>query len=217
MNGKYYESELEQSFIEEFKECGWTYSHGDHVDRNAEDIIIKNDLLDYLSNRYSLSDNTKEDIVHKICTEAGKTQYHSLKKVFTLYRDGYDIIMSDEDLKLQQKGSHTNKCMRVEYIDFENPKNNIFRCINQYTVQYNSGQDIRIPDILLFVNGIPLVIIELKRPTDVKANIYAAWEQIHVRYMRDIPHLMKYCALSCISDAAQTRLGTTYSPYQYWI
>ena len=84
MNGKYYESELEQSFIEEFKECGWTYSHGDHVDRNAEDIIIKNDLLDYLSNRYSLSDNTKEEIVHKICTEAGKTQYHSLKKVFTL-------------------------------------------------------------------------------------------------------------------------------------
>lgn len=216
MNGKYYESELEQSFIEEFKECGWTYSHGDQVDRNAEDIIIKNDLLDYLSNRYSLSDNTKEEIVHKICTEAGKTQYHSLKKVFTLYRDGYDIIMSDEDLKLQQKGPHTNKCMRVEYIDFENPKNNIFRCINQYTVQYNSGQDIRIPDILLFVNGIPLVIIELKRPTDVKANIYAAWEQIHVRYMRDIPHLMKYCALSCISDAAQTRLGTTYSPYQYY-
>ena len=45
MNGKYYESELEQSFIDVFKECGWTYSHGDQVDRNAEDIIIKNDLF----------------------------------------------------------------------------------------------------------------------------------------------------------------------------
>lgn len=100
MNGKYYESELEQSFIEEFKECGWTYSHGDAIERNAEDIIIKEDLLNYLSNRYSLSDNTKEEIVHKICTEAGTTQYHSLKKVFTLYRDGYDIVMSDEDMQL---------------------------------------------------------------------------------------------------------------------
>lgn len=216
MNRKYYESELEQTFIEEFQECGWTYSHGDAIERNAEDIIIKDDLLNYLSNRYSLSDNTKEEIVHKICTEAGTTQYYSLKKVFTLYRDGYDIVMSDEDMRLQGKGANTNKCMRVEYIDFEKPKNNIFRCVNQYTVQYNSGQDIRIPDILLFVNGIPMVIVELKRPTDVKANIYAAWEQIHKRYMRDIPHLMKYCALSCISDAAQTRLGTTYSPYQYY-
>ena len=133
MNRKYYESELEQTFIEEFQECGWTYSHGDAIERNAEDIIIKDDLLNYLSNRYSLSDNTKEEIVHKICTEAGTTQYYSLKKVFTLYRDGYDIVMSDEDMRLRGKEANTNKCMRVEYIDFKKPKNNIFRCVGHAT------------------------------------------------------------------------------------
>ena len=78
--------------------------------------------------------------------------------------------------------------------------------------------DVRIPDVLLFVNGIPLCIFELKNPTKLDADIAQAYEQIHIRYMRDIPHLLRYCPLSCISDATDnnTRLGTTYTPYEHY-
>ena len=78
--------------------------------------------------------------------------------------------------------------------------------------------EVRIPDVLLYVNGIPLCIFELKNPTKEDATIADAYEQIHIRYMRDIPHLLQYTPLSCISDATanNTRLGTTYTPYEHY-
>ena len=66
------------------------------------------------------------------------------------------------------------------------------------------------------MNGIPLCIIELKNPAQRQATIFNAWEQIHVRYKRDIPSLMKFCMLSCISDGGTTRLGTTYAPFEHY-
>lgn len=73
----------------------------------------------------------------------------------------------------------------VALIDYENPGNNIFRCVNQFTVEYvNNGQkQTRRPDVLLFVNGLPLCVIELKNPAGMPmATIYDAWEQINIRY-----------------------------------
>jgi len=69
---------------------------------------------------------------------------------------------------------------------------------------------------LLFVNGIPLVIIELKNATNEETTIADAWYQIHNRYTRDIPNLMRYCSLSVISDGANARLGTIFTPYEYY-
>ncbi|MBR3587316.1 MAG: type I restriction endonuclease subunit R [Oscillospiraceae bacterium] len=106
----------------------------------------------------------------------------------------------------------------VTLSDYENPKNNIFRAVNQYTVEYtNNGQvENRRPDILLYVNGMPLCVIELKNPADANATIYDAWEQITIRYWRDIPHLLHYCPLACISDGVKTRLGTVRTPYEHF-
>ena len=97
-------------------------------------------------------------------------------------------------------------------------RNNVFRAVNQFTVEYtNNGQtQTRRPDILLFVNGMPLCIIELKNPADKNATIYDAWEQINIRYWRDIPHLLHYCPLACISDGVKTRLGTVRAPYEHF-
>lgn len=81
----------------------------------------------------------------------------------------------------------------------------------------NNGQTgNRRPDIILFVNGLPLCIIELKNPADANATIYDAWEQINTRYWRDIPHLLHYCPLACISDGVKTRLGTVCTPYEHF-
>ena len=70
--------------------------------------------------------------------------------------------------------------------------------------------------MLLFVNGLPLCVIELKNPANANATIYDAWEQINIRYWRDIPHLLHYCPLACISDGVKTRLGTVRTPYEHF-
>ena len=107
----------------------------------------------------------------------------------------------------------------IPLIDFKKDSNkNIFRVVNQFTVEYtNNGQkENRRPDVLLFVNGMPLCVIELKNPADANATIYDAWEQINIRYWRDIPHLLHYCPLACISDGVKTRLGTVRTPYEHF-
>ena len=63
----------------------------------------------------------------------------------------------------------------------------------------------------------PLCIIELKNPADTNAIIYDAYEQITIRYWRDIPHLLHYCPLACISDGVKTRLGTVRTPYEHFM
>ncbi len=80
----------------------------------------------------------------------------------------------------------------------------------------NGQQHNRRPDVLLYVNGIPVCIIELKNPADDKATVFDAWEQIYKRYWRDIPHLLHYYPLACISDGIQTKLGTVRTPYQHF-
>ena len=90
--------------------------------------------------------------------------------------------------------------------------------VNQFTVEYvNNGRTKnRRPDIILYVNGMPLCIMELKNPADDKATIADAWEQINIRYWRDIPHLLHYCPLACLSDGVKTRLGTVRTPYEHF-
>lgn len=61
-----------------------------------------------------------------------------------------------------------------------------------------------------------MCVIELKNPTNEKATIAEAWKQINIRYWRDIPHLLHYCPLACISDAVKTRLGTVRTPYEHF-
>ena len=99
-----------------------------------------------------------------------------------------------------------------------NQLKNIFKVVNQFTVEYvNNGRiKNRRPDIILYVNGMPLCIIELKNPADENATIEDAWEQINLRYWRDIPHLLHYCPLACISDGVKTRLGTVRTPYEHF-
>lgn len=106
----------------------------------------------------------------------------------------------------------------LQLIDFQEPKNNIFRAVNQFVVEYkdNGQTHTRHPDILLFVNGVPLCIIEIKNPTDPEATIQDAQLQICTRYWRDIPHLLHYCPLACVSDGNKTMLGTVKTPFEHF-
>lgn len=95
-----------------------------------------------------------DGIVANLRNTGGQNDYYAQQNTFLLYRDGYDFTYSDG----------RENPFRLQYIDFEHPDHNIFRCVNQFVME--QGRENRRPDILLFVNGIPVCIIELKiRPS----------------------------------------------------
>ena len=201
----YCESEYEAAMMDLLSSLGWGTSSGDELHRKYSEILILDDLRSFLQQRYpDFTPDELERIVFNLSNTGGDTDYLSLRATASLCINGF--IFSRDDLSLPNE--------HVDYIDFENPQANIFRAVNQLTIRELGAE--RRPDILLFVNGIPLCIIELKNPAQRQASIFNAWEQIHVRYKRDIPSLMKFCLLSAISDGGSTRLGTTYAPFEHY-
>ena len=209
MIGKYYESDYEEALIDLLKEQGWEYTFGGDIHRNNREVLLNDDLKTYLQKRYNeLTNSDIEEIINKLRHTSGQTHFELLRNTFNLLCNGFRYIRQAD-----------GKIFDIEYIDFEDQNtNNSYRCVNQFEVGYGLKNDIRIPDVMLFINGIPLCIFELKNPTDINATIANAYEQIHTRYRRDIPHLLRYCPLSCISDATvnNTKLGTTYTPYEHY-
>ena len=205
MGAGYCESEYEAAMLDLLSSAGWACSNGDELHRKYSDTLFLEDLDSFLSQRYpDFTTEELERIVFNLKNTGGDTDYLASRAVAELCVNGF-VFSRDEP---------TLPNCHVDYIDFDEPKNNIFRAVNQLTVRERNVE--RRPDVLLFVNGIPLCIIELKNPAQKQASIYSAWEQIHVRYKRDIPSLLKFCMLSCISDGGATRLGTTYSPFEHY-
>lgn len=209
MIGKYYESDYEEALIQLLEEKGWQYTYGGELHRNNREVLLTDDLKAYLQGRYmELTSDDAEEIINHLRHTGGQTHFEQLRNTYYLVRDGYRYTRHAD-----------GKIFDIEYIDFDSDDSkNIFRCVNQFEVGYGQRNDIRIPDVMLFVNGIPLCIFELKNPADQNATIANAYDQIHTRYKRDIPHLLRYCPLSCISDATinNTKLGTTYTPYEHY-
>lgn len=205
--GKYYESQFEEATIELLREAHWQYAFGDDIHRKYTDPLIEEDLRNFLAVQYkdkNLTTSEMDSIIANLRNTGGQNDYYALRNAFLLYRDGYDFAYSDG----------RDNPFRLEYIDFGHPDHNIFRCVNQFVME--QGRENRRPDILLFINGIPVCIIELKNPTKQNATIRDAHTQICTRYMRDISALLKYCALAVISDGAKNALGTTYTPFEFF-
>lgn len=205
MSVGYCESEYEAAMLDLLSSLGWEQSCGDDLHRKYSEALIVEDQIAYFQQHYpDFTADELERVIFNLRNTGAATDYLSLRAVASLCVDGFDFNRDDPALPKQH----------VAYIDFENPETNIFRAVNQITFTERGIE--RRPDILLFVNGIPLCIIELKNPAQRQATIFNAWEQIHVRYKRDIPSLMKFCMLSCISDGGTTRLGTTYAPFEHY-
>lgn len=209
MRGKLYESEYEEALIDLLQAEGWQYSNGKTIpNRPYREPLLVDEFRVSLLSRYSeLTDQDVEIIENRLRHAPGQSHFERLRNSFLLVRDGFRYVRNGDGKKFD-----------IKLVDFDSPKVNTFRAVNQLEVGYGTKDDVRIPDVLLYVNGIPLCIFELKNPTKDDATIADAYEQIHTRYMRDIPHLLRYCVLSCISDATanNTRLGTTYTPYEHY-
>lgn len=207
-NGHYCESQYEYAFIGFLEKEDWTYMSGNDIKRTTKrEVLIKSDFIKALNdNNPFLTSDEAEKIYDNVRLVGAETDFATLHKVYGWMVDGIQFTLSNGTPKM------------VKLIDFDNPKNNIFKVVNQLVVEYtnNGKNETRRPDVVLYVNGLPLCIIELKNPSDANATIHDAWQQINIRYWRDIPHLLHYCPLACISDGVKTRLGTVKTPYQHF-
>lgn len=206
VRGQFVEDDLEKAIIELFENQGYTYVKGDWIHRLPSDILLLDDFREYISARYgneNLSDTEIQTIINKLNLINSTPLYQGNREAFRLINDGFVLVRDD----LSKVALH------IDYINYEEPDKNIFKVVNQYTVLDRSE---RRPDMLIFINGIPVAIFEFKSAIIEDTTVFNAWEQITKRYCRDIPKLMKYCFLSVISDGANNRMGSIFTPYEYY-
>lgn len=207
-NGHYCESEYEYAFLSFLEKEGWQYLSGKSIARSSQREVLYSDDMEQFLRKVNpdLIVEEIQQIMDMVRLVGAEGDFAVLHKVYGWMVNGIQFVPQDGQARM------------VSLIDFDKPENNIFRAVNQFTVEYtNNGRtETRRPDILLYVNGMPLCIIELKNPADANATVYDAWEQITIRYWRDIPHLLHYCPLACISDGVKTRLGTVRTPYEHF-
>ncbi len=207
-NGYYCESEFECAFIAFLESNGWNYSSSDFIKRETKkDVLIEEDFKKFLSDQHPELDAEEITQIYDTVRLVGSTSdFATLHKVYGWMVDGVQFTPKKGLTKM------------ISLINFDEPNKNIFHVVNQFSIEYvnNGEKKTRRPDILLYVNGLPLCVIELKNPADANATVNDAWEQITIRYWRDIPHLLHYCPLACISDGVKTRLGTVRTPYEHF-
>lgn len=198
---------LEMSIMDFLKDEEYTYLNGNQIHRERTEVLLVDDLKYYLYSRYasdSITPSEVDSIILMLRNISG-TIYEANKDVYKMICDGF--IFNREDI--------TQKDLYIELIDFNTPENNIFKAVNQFEIEGVNNQ-IRIPDSIVFINGIPVVVFEFKSAVKENTTIMDAYKQLTVRYRRDIPELFKYNAFIVISDGASNKYGSFFSSYDFF-
>ena len=203
---KFTEDRLEQAIIELLAAEGYPHTLGEVLERNPNDVLIKSDLREFLATRYQddlITEYEIESIIHKLEYLPASDLYDTNKAIMKLVADGFTLKRED----------YTQKDLYIQLIDYEVLDNNRFRIVNQMEIQ---GFELRIPDGILYINGLPLVVFEFKSSIREDATMFDAYTQLTTRYKRDIPELFKYNALCVISDGVNSKMGSFFAPYEFY-
>ena len=203
---KFTEDRLEQAIIELLAAEGYPHTVGEALDRNLDDVLIKSDLRQFLATRYQadlITEYEIESIIHKLEYLPASDLYDTNKAIMKLVADGFTLKRED----------YTQKDLYIQLIDYEAVDNNRFRIVNQMEIQ---GFELRIPDSILYINGLPLVVFEFKSSIREDTTMFDAYTQLTTRYKRDIPELFKYNALCVISDGVNSKMGSFFAPYEFY-
>lgn len=199
------ESLLEESFKTLFENEGYICNLGEEIEsRTVNDVIIKEDLINFLKSKYpELNDDEINLIVKNIDNISDDTLYDVNKKFNKYLTEGMLFKRINAD----------DKDLMIDFVDSNNVNSNTFRFVNQVEIK---GYEFRIPDGIIFVNGLPLVVLEFKSAIREEATIYNAYEQITKRYVRDIPDLFNYNSFVVISDGVNNKYGSVFADYDYY-
>lgn len=202
------ENEIELFAIELFEKLGYDYIYAPDLERNHEEVLLKDRFLNAIEKiNPSLPHNALHDAI-KQCERIKSSELLSDNEAF------HKLLVEGVKVDMQRDGITRGEI--VHLVDFEDVSNNDFVVANQFTIIEN-GHNKR-PDIILFINGLPLVVIELKNAVDENATIRSAYSQIDT-YKSLIPSLFTYNAFCVISDGCEAKAGTIsagLSRYMAW-
>lgn len=201
------EHALEMSILELLQNKGYTYQMGSKLLRDKSEVLIVNDLKEYLHTRYASEELTESEIDSIILSlrTAGGTLYEANKAVLSMIIDGFVFNREDKD----------KKDIFIELLNYVGPEKNFFKIVNQLEIEGDDHQ-IRIPDGIIYVNGLPLVVLEFKTAIRENTTIMDAYTQLTVRYQRDIPEIFRYNAFVVISNGANSKYGSLFTPYEFF-
>ena len=199
------ESTLENAIMELFEnEIQYTHCLGEELHKNLSEVILLEDLEGYL--RATYPDITQDEIDRAILTlktPVSGSLYDENRRVLSMIVDGFPVKRDDS----------TQPSLWIRPVNFDNPEFNDFKIVNQVEIVEVCN---RRPDAIVYVNGLPLVVMEFKTAVKENCTIVDAYRQITDRYRRDIPSLFRYNAFVVISDGAQNKFGTLFTPYEYF-
>jgi len=229
MAKKFTEYQLEKAFIELLKQEGYPHTLGTTLNRNDETVIIADDLHNYLSKRYSTEGITAieiDSIVLQLKTLSDHDIYESNKKFIRMLSDGFILKREDRSQKdiyiqlidytglaKQQHKKDNLTHLAAESASTYGEDLNIYRFVNQLEIV---GSQKRIPDGIIYINGLPLVVFEFKSAIREEATIHDAYVQLTTRYKRDIPQLFIYNAFCIISDGVNNKAGSFFAAYEFY-
>lgn len=197
------ENHLEQACLGWLESLGFTSLKGDVVSPGStevgrekySEVVLQNRLRDAIERlNPGITSADAEAAVSRLALYGAQSLVDGNREVYSWIRDGVPVDRIDAD--------GTPQTVRIQVIDFAGP--NDLLAVQQFTVH---GLQVRRPDIILFVNGLPLVVIELKNPADPNADIQSAFNQIQT-YKTDIPQLFYFNLLNIISDGVVARYGS---------
>lgn len=204
---KFDEHALEMSIIKLLEDKGYVHISGNDIAREKSEVLLVDDLKEFLRTKYAddgLTENEIDSIILSLRAVSG-TLYESNKSILSMIMNGF--VFNRED--------RAKKDIFIELVDYDNPESNIFKIVNQMEIEGYNYQ-IRIPDGIIYVNGLPLVVLEFKTAIQENTTIMDAYTQLTVRYQRDIPEIFKYNAFVVICDGANTKYGSLFTPYDFF-
>jgi len=227
---KFTEEKLEKAFTELLGQEGFPHHLGITISRKSEEVLIEEDLQNFLLTQYAgqgITVNEIKSIILQLKSLSASDLYESNKTFLKMLSDGFILKREDRNQKdiyiqlINYAGLNKHRQPKEdEVISIAAepeaqypPDNNIYKFVNQLEI---IGSEKRIPDGIVYINGLPLVVFEFKSAIREEATIYDAFKQLTVRYHRDIPELFKYNAFCVISDGVNNKAGSFFAPYEFF-
>jgi type I restriction enzyme R subunit len=204
------ESEVEEVALDLLKELGYNTVYGPDIApdgpnperKNYSEVVLVERLksaIDSIKINSHIPEEAKEEAIKKVLrTESPQLVVNN--------HHFHNMLVNGVEVEYRKEGRIVGD--KVWLFDFKNPEKNEFLAINQFTIEEERNN--RRPDIILFVNGLPLVVIELKNPADEEATVWSAFNQLQT-YKEQIPSLFRFNEILVVSDGLDTRSGTITS------
>ena len=226
---KFTEEKLEKVFIELLGNEGFPHHLGNTLVHSADEVLIEDDLQNYLLTKYQskqLTVTEAKSIILQLKTLPASDLYESNKTILRWLSDGFTLKREDRNqkdiyielidyngLEAQLASSDLDTLIVAESNAKYGTDYNIYKFVNQLEIV---GTEKRIPDGIIYINGLPIVVFEFKSAIREEATIHDAFKQLTVRYRRDIPELFKYNAFCVISDGVNNKAGSFFAPYEFY-